>query len=197
MSNLFATFNEKYQLTLKKFVATIMLAIYLFSIGGQLIVHQYFSYLSDRYFERQTDKRLYNVGDLFEVKLPVSLNQITDWKEFENITGQIQFENISYNYVKMKLTRTAIYLWCVPNYKTTHIVGENVICAQDIKSHPVQPKNHIPVCKFVLLNQLSAKQLSFEFSSPKVVEVALTLCNVKRVKYDALPTPDRPPRAVC
>jgi hypothetical protein len=182
---------------LKKFIATVMLSIYLFSIGGQLIVHQYLSYLSDRYFEEQTDKGRYNVSDLFEVKLPVDMAQISDWKEFENITGQIQFDNISYNYVKMKLTRTAIYLLCVPNYRTTHASGQNVICAKGIKSDPVQPKNHVPPGKFVLFSQLSPIGLYYDFKSPVIARLSRTVCHIAQVQYYTLPTPDRPPRAVC
>jgi hypothetical protein len=182
---------------LKKYFAVTMLIIYLFSIGGQLILHQYFSYQSNRYFEAQTKKGLYNASDLFEVKLPVSMTQITDWTEFENITGQIQFENISYNYVKMKMTRTAMYLLCVPNYRTTHKTGQNVICANDLKNKPVLPKNHLPPCKFVLFNQFFKKDLPFEFKSPEIVKISRVLYNIKRLDQYSLSTPDRPPRAVC
>ena len=161
------------------------------------MMHQYFSYLSDRYFEAQTDKGLYNVGDLFEVKLPVKLGQITEWKGYENITGQIQFENINYNYVKMKLTRTAIYLLCVPNYRTTHVAGQNVICAKGLKSDPVLPKNHVPPGKFVLFSQLSPQSLSFEFKSPEVLRISSIAHNVEQLLYHSPAMPDRPPRAIC
>src|SRR6202000_2412865 len=125
----------------------------------------------------------YNTGDLFEVKLPVKLGQIAEWKDFENITGQIEFENISYNYVKMKLTRNAIYLMCVPNYKTTHVQGQNVICAKDLKSNPVEPKNHVPPGKFVLFSQLFPKGVSFEFKTPEILRISSIVYHTEQLPY--------------
>ena len=61
-----------------------MLSIYLFSIGGQLAMHQYFSYVADKFFSEQTSKGLYNINDLTEVEIPVNMPNISDWKEYEN-----------------------------------------------------------------------------------------------------------------
>ncbi|HEY2583397.1 MAG TPA: hypothetical protein VGI43_16415, partial [Mucilaginibacter sp.] len=117
---------------MKKLIAVVLLAIYLFNIGGELVMHQYFSYLSDRFFNEQASKGRYNVNDLTEVKLPANMPGITDWTNYENIRGQIQFGDRSYNYVKMKITRTAIYLMCIPDYAATRLLNENIICAKQV-----------------------------------------------------------------
>jgi hypothetical protein len=149
----------------KKLVAALMLAAYLFSLGGQLALHQYFSSLSDRFFTEQTSKGLYNVGELTEVKLPVDMPAITDWKNYENIKGCIQFDNVTYNYVKMKITRTTLYLMCVPDYKTTQITAHNVINAKQSKGVPVPKKQHVPFGKATLLGNFSVAFTQFSFSS--------------------------------
>ena len=150
---------------LKKLIAALMLGIYLFSLGGQLALHQYFSLRSDKFFTAQTSKGLYNKDDLTEVKLPVNMPAITDWKNYENIKGCIQFDNISYNYVKMKITRTALYLMCVPNYNTTRIASQNVIDAKQARSVPVSKKQHIPFGKATLQGNFNVAFVQFSFSS--------------------------------
>ena len=142
-----------------------MLGIYLFNLGGQLALHQYFSHLSDKFFTEQTSKGLYNVGDLTEVKLPVNMPEITNWKNYENIKGCIQFDNVSYNYVKMKITRSALYLMCIPNYNTTRLFGQNIINAKQSKSVPVPKKEHVPFGKASLLGNFNVAFMQFSFSS--------------------------------
>ena len=150
---------------MKKLIAALMLATYLFSLGGPLALHQYFSLLSDKFFTEQTGKGLYNVHELTEVKLPVDMPGIHDWKNYENIKGCIQFDNVSYNYVRMKVTRTALYLMCVPNYKTTRMSGRNVINAKQSRGVPVPKKQHVPVGKATLLGNFSVAFIQFSFSS--------------------------------
>ena len=150
---------------MKKAIAAWMLGIYLLSLGGPLVLHQYRSFLSDKFFTEQTGKGLYNVGDLTEVKLPVNMPGITDWKNYENIKGCIQFNNVSYNYVKMKITRTALYLMCVPDYKSTRMLAQNIIDAKQSKGVPVPKKQHVPFGKATLLGNFSVAFVQFSFSS--------------------------------
>ena len=93
------------------------------------------------------------------------VDTITDWKNYENIKGCIQFDNISYNYVKMKITRTALYLMCVPNYNTTRIASQNVIDAKQARSVPVSKKQHIPFGKATLQGNFNVAFVQFSFSS--------------------------------
>ena len=174
-----------------------MLASYLFSLGGQLALHQYFSFLSDKFFTEQTSKGLYNKGELTEVKLPVNMTAITDWNDYENIKGCIQFDNVSYNYVKMKITRTALYLMCVPNYNTTRIASQNIIDAKQSKSVPVPKKQHVPFGMATLLGNFNVAFVQFSFSS-----FAKTLPGTAAQSSDGLLTlyhdiPRQPPKSSC
>jgi hypothetical protein len=179
---------------LKKPVAALLLIIYLFNIGGQLALHQYFDYMTHRFFVKQAGKGLYNTGDLTMVKLPVNMSAITDWTSFEDIRGTITFENVSYNYVKMKLTRTALYLLCVPDYETTHLLHQNIINARQAGNVPVPQKDHAPYGKLAFLANFNFVFSRFEF---KTFEKTL-----KKVFFEAVPhtpvphldIPEQPPR---
>ena len=160
-------------------------------------MHQYCVYLSDKFFTEQTSKGLYNVNDLTEVKIPVNMPQIIDWKAYENVTGQVQFENISYNYVKMKITRNAIYLMCVPNYSTTHLSHQNIIIAKQVKDCRVPKKNHVPYTKTTLLNKFDFAFLRFEFS-PAFKKITITVVQpVQRLYYYFPDIPELPPKLTC
>ena len=182
---------------MKKFIAATLLTIYLFNIGGQLAMHRYFSYLSDRFFNEQTSKGLYNIDDLTEVVIPTNMPGIADWKNYENVSGQIQFENVNYNYVKMKITRNAIYLMCVPNYKTTKLYSGNIINARGVKNAPVPQKNHVPYGKIILLGKVDLAFTQFAFTTfgktlqqPPVPAEQRLACH-----YPAIP--EQPPRLAC
>jgi hypothetical protein len=181
----------------KKLIAALMLATYLFSLGGQLALHQYFSFLSDKSFTEQTGKGLYNVGELTEVKLPVNMPAITDWKNYENIKGCLQFNNVSYNYVKMKITRTALYLMCVPNYSTTHLSGHNILNAKQSGTVPVPKKQHVPFGKATFPGNFNIAFIQFSFSSfaktlrPNPIQSAPGLLSL----YHDIPR--QPPKSSC
>lgn len=160
-------------------------------------MHQYFSILSDRFFTEQTARGLYNVSDLTEVKIPVNMPGITDWKGYENISGRIQFENNSYNYVKMKITRKALYLMCIPDYQTTRLSNQNVIDAKQAKSVPVPKKEHVPYSKTTLSHKFNFAFVQFAFSATSTIRPTLSVQRVQRVIFHHLSIPDQPPRLSC
>lgn len=182
---------------MKKLIAATFLFIYLFNIGGQVILHQYFSYLSDKFFNEQTSKGLYNVHDLTEVKLPANMPGISEWGGYEDIRGQIQFGDNTYNYVKMKITRTAVYLMCVPDYSTTTFSNQNVINAKGIKDVRIPKKEHVPYGKTTLMSTVNFAFAHFEFSSFfKNIQVA-SVPFVQGIACHFPDIPEQPPKFSC
>jgi len=182
---------------MKKLFAAFLLAVYLFNIGGQLVLHQYFSYLSDRYFNEQTNKGRYNVNDLTEIRIPINTPNVTDWPAYESVTGQIQFQNTNYNFVKMRMTRHVMYLMCVPNYNTTHLSAQNIIGAKNIKDLPIPKKDHVPYGKTTLLSQLSITFNHFEFNAPYKNVITKVVQPVQQLFSHFPAIPEQPPRPVC
>ena len=129
---------------MKKIISIFFLMIHGFSLVGSLVLFLFAAYQTNRFYESQAQKGLYNKNDLVEVKIPVSMPGITDWTCYEHISGQIQFEDVTYNYTQLKITQHALYLKCVPNYAHTRFNPENVINATGIKNVPVPKKEHVP-----------------------------------------------------
>jgi len=99
---------------------------------------------------------------------------ISDWKSYQNLSGRIQFGNTAYNYIKIKMTRTAIYLVCIPNYATTHLCDRNIINATQIPDIPVPKKDHVPFGK-INLTAYNHQAVYYKFSVP-VFMVRNALC---------------------
>ncbi len=169
-----------------------MLCIILFNIGGQLAFHQYLVYKSDKFFNEQISKNLYSTDDLTEVKIPVNMPGISDWKSFENLSGEVRFENASYNYVKIKITHTAIYLMCIPNYETTRLHGQNIIYAKQIKDIPVPKKEHVPFGKMSLI-AYNYPVIHFKFSIPVTISRKNTPNNHSFTLKSLISGPGQPP----
>jgi len=182
---------------LKKFIALMLLGFHLLNIGGQLALHQFMVYKSNKYFAEQTAKGFYNVKDLTEVVIPVNMPGITDWKNYENIHGQIRFGNNSYNYQKMRVTSRAIYLMCIPNYETTRLADKNIINAKDVKENPVPQKEHVPFGKIIMQDNLNFAFVHFEFSCPIKYTQQTVVHPVQQLIPAHQDIPEQPPKASC
>jgi hypothetical protein len=182
---------------LKKIVAISFLLIQLFSIGGNLLLHQCLEIRSEIFYNSQTQKGLYNVRDLTEIRIPVKITISSSWQRYQDVSGQIQFGAVSYNYVKMKLTKDAIYLMCIPNYQSTHLKGDNVIDAKAIKEIPVPKKDHVPFPKFVsLLNAYSPFKQFYFTAFTKLVSKSVLVKDEAPIEHD-VEIPIQPPRTYC
>ncbi|HEY8930902.1 MAG TPA: hypothetical protein VIM55_16975 [Mucilaginibacter sp.] len=182
---------------MKKLIAIALLVSHLFSTGGYVAFYQYLQYRSKVFFNEQTSKNQYNIGDLVEVKIPVDMPNICDWTSYEKVSGTVQFAEANYNYVKMKMTRHAVYLMCVPNYDTTVFSTTNVIVAKNIKDIPVPKKNHVPFLKLNLNEKAEFHFDQFAFNIP----VRFIKTNTTRLSADLLSNPlripEQPPKINC
>ncbi|RFZ91797.1 hypothetical protein D0C36_10105 [Mucilaginibacter conchicola] len=181
---------------MKKTIAIGFLLICLFNISGPLILRQYASYLAERFYNKQISNGLYNKSDLTEIKLPAHMPNITDWPGYENVSGQIKFDDVAYNYVAMRITRTAIYLKCVPNYETTRLSTENVLVSKGVSKVPVSPKDHLPTLKILLVNQISPVHNFFQFTTPVTRIFSRVTESVQSLCYTYLSIPEQPPKFV-
>lgn len=182
---------------MKKLIAVTLLVCHLFSTGGYVAFYKYLEYRSAVFFNEQTAQNKYNKNDLVEVKIPIDMPNMTDWVAYENVSGTVQFEEASYNYVKMKMTRNAVYLMCVPNYKTTVYSINNVIVAKDIKDIPVPKKNHVPFLKLNLDEKAQFSFQQFAFSIP-VIYIKTSISHPSADLLSApLRIPEQPPKSNC
>lgn len=182
---------------MKKVIAILLLAIQLFSVVGYQLFHRYFEYKSDQFYESQTRKGLYNINDLTEIKIPAKLPGLTNRAAYQNVLGLIQFENCSYNYVKMKVTRNAIYLMCIPNYTSTKLTYQNIINAKKVKDISVPKREHIPYAKLTLQVNTYLQLVKFSFDSPVKFLSETVLHSAQKLVYHHADIPEKPPRFSC
>ena len=110
----------------------------------------------------------YAVDDLVSVKVPVNMPTVENWKDYIYLSGQIQFKNNSYNYVKIKMTKDTIYLMCIPNYKKTRLINQNIIDARKIADIPVNKKNHVPLSKAPIMGEYNYQAIQYQFFTPVI-----------------------------
>lgn len=176
-----------------------LLSVHLFDLGGYLLMHQYLNYRSARFFNEQASKNLYNRHELVEVKIPVSLPGIRDWKSYERISGQIRFKNNSYNYVQMRMTGDTLFLKCVPNYEATTLNAENVIHADPIKDAPVPKKDQVPSSGAIFMGMFCFSAINHHaMLIPPVISLPkLTGFYPQPIIDRHIDIPKQPPRHLC
>jgi len=119
-----------------------MLIVHLFNAGGYLVLNQYLVHQSNKFVTEQISKGKYDINNLIEIKIKQHLPQIRDWKTYTRVSGQIQLNGVAYNYVRLKMTRDTLFVQCIPNYETTKLLNENIICAKEVNDIPVSKKAH-------------------------------------------------------
>lgn len=168
----------------------------MFAICGHVILYQYFVYKSDKISNERVNKNTYNVRELVEVKIPAHTAITQSWTEYELVSGQIEFKNTCYNYVRIKLTTDTIYLVCLPNYEKTRLHDQNTN-GKTIDDAPVNKKDHVPFGKSIDLGKYDHTIASFIFSVP-VINLQKGKCfschNPAEYQVDI---PHQPPQMFC
>lgn len=179
---------------MKKIAAILLLFLHLYSLVGDTALHQYLTYCADKFFNEQASKGLYNTHDLEEVKVPVNLPGIRDWVKYENISGQIRFGNNAYNYVQMRVTRHALFLKCIPNYRATILNAHNILHAEPIKDIPVPQKEHVPPVKVIQMDFLDITALNVVLESPLTTITPFNTAYFQPETSCYIVMPKQPPR---
>jgi hypothetical protein len=122
---------------------------------------------SDQQITKQIYDNKINSAKLFEIKVPVNLPYITDWKDYEQIEGQIQLNGTYYNYVRLKMAHDTMSLICIPNTVKTNLAKANIIMAKDMSDVPLSKKgqdNTSSLKKGSFENQYSYKISYYHFT---------------------------------
>ena len=100
---------------MKKLTAIFFIVIFLFNVGGYRIWFYFQQQESDKKIEASLDKEEYNENELITIKVPLSLPYQSDTKDFERISGEINFNGKIYKYVKRKIENGEFVLLCLPD----------------------------------------------------------------------------------
>lgn len=106
---------------LKKLTAILLLAIYLYNLGGYSLVFGYFIHQSEQQFAQQINKHQYNEDELVQLGIAIHLPYIPPSNEFEPVEGSVEINGVHYDYVKRRITNDTLYVLCLPNHQKTQL----------------------------------------------------------------------------
>ncbi|MGC4039102.1 MAG: hypothetical protein QM764_24300 [Chitinophagaceae bacterium] len=106
---------------IKKIITILLIFIYLLNFVGYNILFDYFISQTNKEIIRQLDKGDYSESQLIEIKIPLYLPYYYSWSDYERFDGEIELNNIHYNYVKRKVLNDTLHLLCLPNYDKTEL----------------------------------------------------------------------------
>ena len=147
-------------LALKRTFVLLLLSIHLFNTGGYSLFFQYFIHQSEDQMIKQIYENKIDATKLVQIKLPVHTPMTADWPDYEHVQGQIEFKDVYYNYVGVKMTRDTMYLVCIANSTKTHLENANLIVAKNISDVPLTKKGQAQTVKKASVN--------FDYSNPAV-----------------------------
>jgi hypothetical protein len=99
----------------RRLAAIGFLAIVLFNIYGYRLLINYVQDRQDRQLETRIDNDSYAEQDLVYIKIPVKLPYYNNSKQFEKVSGAIEYNGVEYKYVKRRVYNDTIELACMLN----------------------------------------------------------------------------------
>ncbi len=108
---------------LRKALAILMLAVYLFNLAGYPLVFNFLMDKANRDLIVQLDKNNYDESALLEIKVPLHTPYITGDNTYERVDGQAVVNGIRYNYVKRRIDGDTLYMLCLPDTKGTKLLA--------------------------------------------------------------------------
>jgi len=100
---------------MKKLAAIFFLSLFLFNVIGYRLVFYFVQKQADETVVAKLDNSDYNDKDLITIKVPLQLPYQTNWKEFERVDGEVNFDGKIYKYVKRKIEDGQLVLMCLPD----------------------------------------------------------------------------------
>jgi hypothetical protein len=174
-----------------------MLALLLFYQGGSALLFQYFINRSDAVIEDHIIKNMYKPSELVEIKIPVKMQAITNWEDYEPISGQVQLSGNCYNYVMLKVTRDTMFLKVIPNHEKTRLINANIIYAKQVSDAPVSKKSTIPPTKRSITdNEYNFTFTSYQTKVPVTIIKATGDFSCLNIIDPSLDVPGQPPEVV-
>ena len=184
---------------MKKPIAILLLAVYLFNLAGYSLVFRYFIHQSDQEFVQQLDQNKYKETDLVQISIPLHLPYMQNSNGFERIEGSIENNGKQYNYVKRMLRNDTLYIMCLPNNQKTQLVKDKSNYAGQVNDFASNKKDKESTAKKI---SLSAEYNNF-IPKYSFAIVSIKLNGQKNGQFTCplhstnTNTPEHPPKAIC
>jgi hypothetical protein len=82
---------------------------------------------SDAKMEAKADRKDYDLRQLVEIRIPLSIPYYNNWDSFERHDGSVEYNGTQYNYVMRKVQDGELILLCLPNHEKQWVknAGDN------------------------------------------------------------------------
>jgi hypothetical protein len=108
---------------LKKLIASILLMVFLFNVGGYYIVFWGLRLQADRELTVRLDANLYEREETIELKIPVVLPYPIQSQDFQRVDGRFEHQGQFYKLVKQKLENDTLLVVCIRDTETRKLVN--------------------------------------------------------------------------
>ncbi|WP_423148614.1 hypothetical protein [Rubrolithibacter danxiaensis] len=167
---------------MKKYVSILLLCIHVFYIWGNVISGLTVKVVSNKIIN----------SELIEIRVPVNLSGLQDYKEYELFNGLIHLKDATYHFVKFRLTEDAMYFICLP--KT--VVGKETkgfeIFAPNI-SDTNPKKNNDSLKKNSLSSEYNYEPVSYSFLKVEFIKPLISIYTPSRILDCFIDIPGEPP----
>lgn len=182
------------------FASIFFIVVILFNSGGYRLLTNFLEAKQNIQLEQQLDEKNYDETALIEIRVPVSLPYQTDWKEFERVDGEVEFNGMHYKFVERKLQGGEMIYKCIPNEGKAQLVNArenffklvNDLQTQESSSKKSSTANH------------SVKTFSFDYCDElkswtlNALQQQISSYNNYSAAYSSaafMRTPEQPPEA--
>jgi hypothetical protein len=100
---------------LRKLTTILLACLLAFNWFGYRLLDYALDNKNNAALQKKLDKQEYDPRDLVEVRIPLNMPYISDWKNFESYEGDAIINGDHYRYVKRKLCGNELILLCIPN----------------------------------------------------------------------------------
>ena len=167
-------------------------------MGGYRLWYYFEQQRSDKNLEASLDKDEYNEAELITIKMPLSLPYQSDTKDFERISGEINFKGRIYKYVKRKIENGEYVLLCLPDknkmqiedqkqdlFKNTNDIAQNNTSKKSDNSKSISLKN--------MASDYDQYSFAFNINSLNISCQKFGLYKSENLLSSPHNTPERPP----
>lgn len=106
--------------SLKKLAAIFLLSLLLFNLIGYRWVFSIAEQNASTRLDNKITSGEYNEEQLVEIQIPLNMPYCPD-KDYENISGEMEWNGNHYQYVKRKVSDNILYLLCLPDIEKTNL----------------------------------------------------------------------------
>ncbi len=181
---------------MKKLTAIFLIIIFLFNLGGYRVWFYFEQQQSDNRIEASLDKEEYNEAELITIKVPLSLPYQSDSKDFERITGEVNFSGKIYKYVKRKIENGEFVLLCLPDKNKMQIEKQQddfFKNTNDIAQNSKRSDNSKSIALKKVSSEYYQQLFAFKINSATKVLKNFSLYEVGNLNSSPHTSPEQPP----